>query len=180
MTYGGQGTNKHGVHARDHAVIYTSPKPIVLAGEEKRMTKTPIKVNPYNSRHKLDRASRINFTKIYTVECNVKVWFIGEVDSGSTWSLQASYEEENGMSQATNNTMPPAFAQPRSTTGYTPSGLSSAYPPYTQNTSMTSPPSYPPSSHSTGFVPSTPLSGSSYPTSGYASSNPAWPSTSQS
>ncbi len=77
MTYEGQGCRKHGVHQEDHAIIYTS-RPVQFIGEE-RMTKTPIRVRPYTSQHKLEAASRLNYAKVYTIEYNVKVWFIGEI-----------------------------------------------------------------------------------------------------
>lgn len=75
MTYNNQGTTKRGVQAEDHAVIYTS-RPVLLEGEN-QMTKKPIKVEMYNPRDKLDHASRLNYAKVYTIECNVKVHFIG-------------------------------------------------------------------------------------------------------
>jgi hypothetical protein len=77
MTYGGQGCLKRGVHAEDHAIIYTSTYPEEFAGEG--MRKKPIKVKPYSPQHKLEPASRLNYAKVYTVEYNVKVWFIGEI-----------------------------------------------------------------------------------------------------
>lgn len=40
----------------------------------------PIRVIPKTPRDKLEKQSRINYAKIYTVEHNVKVHFIGEVD----------------------------------------------------------------------------------------------------
>lgn len=42
------------------------------------MTKRPIRVKQYGS-HKLDRASRLNYAKIYTIEYHVKAWFVGEI-----------------------------------------------------------------------------------------------------
>ena len=40
----------------------------------------PIRVIPKTPRDKLEKQSRINYAKIYTVEHNVKVLFIGHVD----------------------------------------------------------------------------------------------------
>jgi len=77
LTYGGQGTRKKGVHAEDHAVIYTEPSPIFKDGEQ--ITKKSIRMVPDSSRHKLDTASRINYAKVYTVEHNVKVYFVGRI-----------------------------------------------------------------------------------------------------
>ena len=73
MTYSGQGVKKRGVHASHHTIIYTD-KPIISKGEkEKGLTKKPIKIIPSSPRHKLDRYSRLNYAKTYTVEYNVKV-----------------------------------------------------------------------------------------------------------
>jgi hypothetical protein len=43
------------------------------------MTKKPIRMIPDTSEHHLDDASRINYAKVYTVEHNVKVYFIGKI-----------------------------------------------------------------------------------------------------
>jgi hypothetical protein len=73
MTYTGQGVRKKGVHAQHHAIIYTD-KPVISRGEkEKGLTKKPIKVVPSSPRHNLDKFSRLNYAKTYTVEYNVKV-----------------------------------------------------------------------------------------------------------
>lgn len=94
MTYGGQGVNKRGVNARHHTIIYTSSKPVAFPGEmEKGLTRKPIRVEPTNARHKLDRASRLNYAKPYTVEHNVKVWFIGKIHSESSWRLGTDYNQ---------------------------------------------------------------------------------------
>lgn len=79
MTYNGQGVNEKGVKAKHHAVIYTGKKPVTFEGEKSKGLKAPIKMVPLSSRHKLDNASRLNYAKLYTVEYNVQVWFIGEI-----------------------------------------------------------------------------------------------------
>jgi hypothetical protein len=77
LTYGGQGTLKRGVHASDHAVIYTGKAPIMKANE--KITKRAIRMVPLSPQHKLDNTSRINYAKLYTIEHNVKVYFIGSI-----------------------------------------------------------------------------------------------------
>jgi len=77
LTYGGQGTLKKGVHAESHAVIYTSKAPVMKPGE--RITKKSIKMDPFSPRDRLDPTSRINYAKLYTVEHDVKVHFVGKV-----------------------------------------------------------------------------------------------------
>ena len=74
MTYGGQGVLKKGVHAKHHTAIYSGEEARVFKGEkEKGMTKRPIRITTSSPRHKLDKASRLNYARVYTVEYNVKV-----------------------------------------------------------------------------------------------------------
>jgi hypothetical protein len=96
MTYTGQGVNKKGVKAKYHAVIYTGKKPVTFEGEKSKGLKmSPIKMIPISSRHKLDSASRLNYAKQYTVEHNVKVWFVGEVAQESEAQLVEDYNKTN-------------------------------------------------------------------------------------
>jgi len=73
MTYGGYGCLKRGVHAEDHAVVYTSRSlgPYFLDNEG--ITKPSIRVELTEPKESLEPLSRINYAKIYTVEHNVKV-----------------------------------------------------------------------------------------------------------
>jgi len=83
LTYGGQGTKKRGLHAEFHAQIYTldknQKKAPPLEPGELPLTKKAIRVDPISPSHKLDSASRLNYAKLYTVEHNVKVYFVGRV-----------------------------------------------------------------------------------------------------
>jgi len=45
-----------------------------------------------NPRHKLDDASRLNYAKHYTIEYNVKVWFIGRISSDSKCDWRTDYD----------------------------------------------------------------------------------------
>lgn len=91
MTYGGQGTTKRGVHADDHAIIYTSKDdgPQLMPNEV--LYKEPIRMNPISDAHKLDAASRVNYRKVYTVEHNVKVMFIGDLTRAARAQVIADY-----------------------------------------------------------------------------------------
>jgi hypothetical protein len=53
-----------------------------VAGEEK-LSKTPIRIQPLTSRDILDQHSRLNYAKIYTVEYNLKVCFMGSIHEKS-------------------------------------------------------------------------------------------------
>jgi hypothetical protein len=95
MTYRAQGTNKNGVRANHHAIIYTE-QPNMMYGEgERGLTRRPIRVIPSEPQHKLDPASRLNYAKIYTVEHNVKVWFIGKLAPESQEPVVTDYNQVN-------------------------------------------------------------------------------------
>ena len=68
----------------DHAVIHTQG-PVLLPGEQ-TLEFQAIRMTPRTPRDKLDDASRINYAKIYTVEHNVKVHFIGVIEEPS-WRI---------------------------------------------------------------------------------------------
>jgi hypothetical protein len=94
MTYTGQGVNKRGVHPQDHTIVYTGDRPVQFENERERgLTRKPVRVQPAGPRHKLDNASRLNYAKLYTVEYNVKVWFIGKIHEDSQWQFTADYNQ---------------------------------------------------------------------------------------
>jgi hypothetical protein len=98
LTYQYQGTSKWGVKREEHAIIYTGEYPPYPIDGEDDLTKGAIRVIPRTPRDKLDPASRVNYAKIYTVEHNVKVQFIGSIapedryrfntDFDATWSAK--------------------------------------------------------------------------------------------
>ncbi len=104
LTYGYRGVLKPGVHVETHTVVYSSQTdgPYYLAGEEKLLTKKPIKLDMKDPSEKLDPLSRLNYAKTYTVEHNVKVLFIGKV---------ADYHKQEVV-VAFNNTHPPLMVRP--------------------------------------------------------------------
>lgn len=55
------------------------------------MVRQPIKVEPRYPNLKLDPASRLNYAKIYTIECNVKVRFIGKIHQNSSAQVVSDY-----------------------------------------------------------------------------------------
>lgn len=98
-TYGNQATLKPNLpDAQQHAIIYTSDTPPdeywyeADDGSEVReeLTKDPIKVNRErnDSDGDLGRASRINYSKIYTIEHYQRVLNIGKVADWCIPSLQ--------------------------------------------------------------------------------------------
>ena len=68
---------QRGVHPEHHAIIYTGKSPAM--GKNEQITTKSIQMEPNSKRHKLDPYSRINYAKLYTVEHNVKVQFIGKI-----------------------------------------------------------------------------------------------------
>jgi len=91
FTYNRKGVGKPGVDPSTHAVIFMKNSTPTFGLEEPMMTKEPIAVVPVSPDKKLDSMSRINFAKIYTVEHNVKVKHIGEIDKAYVHRLMGHY-----------------------------------------------------------------------------------------
>jgi hypothetical protein len=126
MSYLSQGCTKNGVHARDHAVIHTSDYPSYLPGEERLMDLRPIKVKQYSPRDRLDPTSRLNYAKVYTIEYNVTVRFIGEVHGDSADVFIDSY---NSIHPRLSESVPPVpvISNPENSTILTPEYSQVAY-----------------------------------------------------
>lgn len=92
LTYHYQGTKKGGVIPDDHAIVYVGDRPPPNLSGEHTLSKPPIEMIPKNARHKLEPASRINYAKIYTVEHNVKVCFIGRIAQSSEKQLMTDFD----------------------------------------------------------------------------------------
>jgi hypothetical protein len=106
------------------------------------LTKIPIRVQPYTIRHKLEAASRLNYAKVYTIEHNVKVWFIGEIHGDSLWNLTAAYNEVHPALRPRG--LPPADNSSRTFSNYPrasaqPSGFGSGSGGYLPTTSRFAP-----------------------------------------
>ncbi|TEY29905.1 hypothetical protein BOTCAL_0915g00010 [Botryotinia calthae] len=95
MSYEGRATSKPGVHAEEHAIIYTMEPKLVANENGSQMIFRPIKMISDSTNHDLDRASRINYAKTYTLEYSAKVWFIGKIDQDSEQTLRESYDQAN-------------------------------------------------------------------------------------
>jgi hypothetical protein len=100
-----QATTKRGVKAEDHAIIWTREhardQPPREISREAKLVLRPVEVIPRTPRDKLQKESRLNYAKIYTIEHNVKVVFIGDVapssqhnfvaDHDATWARRSAY-----------------------------------------------------------------------------------------
>lgn len=96
FTYSGKATTKYGVHAREHAIAYTSgysPQP--LAGEY-GITKTSIGIIMTQNNPALNAASRIYFGIHHPIQYNVKVKEIGYVQPDHVPYLIGNWKEEDG------------------------------------------------------------------------------------
>lgn len=112
ITYGGKATLKSGVKPEDHTIIYTSERPIKKEGEQ--LANKPLRMIPDTSREKLDSASRINYAKLYTVEHNVEVHFIGQIAPKHLQQLWDDYLRTHGITGSA-----PSYAIPQDqTTSY--------------------------------------------------------------
>lgn len=85
-TYNGRGITKRGLSQEvieAHAIIHMSTEQPARLQAENKLTKRPIAVDASSPRQKLDRLSRVNFSKVYTVEHYVKVMDVGVVAARS-------------------------------------------------------------------------------------------------
>jgi hypothetical protein len=88
---------KNGVKPEHHCIIYTGDSPESFKNEPDTFN-GPIRMGPKTSRDKLDPASRLNFAKVYTVEHNVKVYFIGKISSKHVHRLVDTYNRMGQVS----------------------------------------------------------------------------------
>lgn len=79
LTYGSKACNKKGIKPEKHGIIHErGNKPRLLSGEPK-LGFAPVKVEITQDGEKLSKESRVNYSKLVTVEHNVKVFFIGHI-----------------------------------------------------------------------------------------------------
>lgn len=75
-SYNGRGFKKRGIHLNEHGFIYSHNLPKAVPGMEKK----PLKLNLSRGANKLSEKAMINYGRVYTVETNVKVKDVGELD----------------------------------------------------------------------------------------------------
>ncbi|KAH6682503.1 hypothetical protein B0J14DRAFT_123834 [Halenospora varia] len=99
LTYEGRGIKKPGAKKDAHAAVYigTTRPQVASTGSE------PIRIQPISPREKLVPTSLINYAKIYTVEHNVKVFFIGSIHEESRHTFRGevdyAWSRKMGMQQ---------------------------------------------------------------------------------
>ncbi|KAF8860709.1 hypothetical protein BDZ45DRAFT_741132 [Acephala macrosclerotiorum] len=89
LTYGRQGLAKRGIHPEDHAYIYAGTEPPEEGREHDNVS---IQMQSKTPRDKLAPMSVINYAKIYPVEHNVKVQFIGWIAKSSQRHFVRDFE----------------------------------------------------------------------------------------
>jgi hypothetical protein len=104
-TYGHKATTKSGVKLEDHAIVYMDDAKPKRLKDESKLSKDAIQVIRRSPRDKLEPDSRINYAKMYTVEHNVKVLFIGKlakesekrfmIDFDATWASKTKMSYGN-------------------------------------------------------------------------------------
>ncbi|KAL7795035.1 hypothetical protein V8C37DRAFT_375339 [Trichoderma ceciliae] len=86
LTYGGKGCKKKGVKADKHGIIHERGSKPRLLDKEPKLGFPPVRVEMKEEGEKLSKESRVNYSKLVTVEHNVKVFFIGSI-LYSDWDL---------------------------------------------------------------------------------------------
>ncbi|KAK3325340.1 hypothetical protein B0H66DRAFT_119375 [Apodospora peruviana] len=81
LTYEHRACTKRGLKPRTHGIIYSEgSKPKLLQGEPK-LGFSPVRMNLDYPSERLAMESRVNYSKLITVEHNLKVFFIGRIAS---------------------------------------------------------------------------------------------------
>lgn len=79
LSYGGKACTKRGVKPEKHGIIYQRGQRAKPLEHEPKLGFQPVKVDITMEGEKLSRESRVNYSKLVTVEHNVKVMFIGQI-----------------------------------------------------------------------------------------------------
>jgi hypothetical protein len=88
-SYNGVGPLKSGIQLSDHGFIYSKAPPERIEGMQTR----PLKLNLAKGAQNLRDLSLVNYAKVYTVETNVKVKDVGELDSESRRILRRYFRK---------------------------------------------------------------------------------------
>jgi hypothetical protein len=94
-TYNGLGCRKRGLNDHDitaHAITYSTDKAPKPLPDEPVMTKMPVAIELGSSADHLDKASRINFLEVKTIEHNVRAMDVGRVKASSMPHFEAYWQ----------------------------------------------------------------------------------------
>lgn len=81
LTYGGKACKKKGVKAHKHGIIYALGHRAKPLENEPKLGFPPTRMRIEAEGEKLSKESRVNYSKLVTIEHNVKVFFIGHIIS---------------------------------------------------------------------------------------------------
>ncbi|EHK20108.1 uncharacterized protein TRIVIDRAFT_138446, partial [Trichoderma virens Gv29-8] len=79
LTYGGNGCTKKGVNPNEHGIIHERGSKPQLLDNEPKLGFPPVRVDIKEEGEKLSKESRVNYSRLVTVEHNIKVFFIGSI-----------------------------------------------------------------------------------------------------
>ncbi|KAI0472144.1 hypothetical protein GGR56DRAFT_108646 [Xylariaceae sp. FL0804] len=79
LTYERQGCKKPGVKPQKHGMIYEGLQPPRPLRDEPQLGYEPVGVEIYAEQERLVTESRVNYSKLVSIEHNVKVFFIGTI-----------------------------------------------------------------------------------------------------
>ena len=83
LTYGGKACKKRGTKAEKHGIIYDQRNRAQGLSGEPKLGFPPVKAEMTAEGEKLSKESRVNYSKLVTVEHNVRVLLIGSICSSS-------------------------------------------------------------------------------------------------
>jgi len=79
LTYGRMACKKQGVKPQKHGIIHRLGKPAKLLDGEPKLGFQPVRMKINVESERLAKESRVDYSKLITVEHNVKVFFIGQI-----------------------------------------------------------------------------------------------------
>ncbi|KAK4227063.1 hypothetical protein QBC38DRAFT_364942 [Podospora fimiseda] len=82
LTYGHRACTKRGVKAQKHGIVYQVGNRPFRLHMEPELGFPPARVELFERTEKLDKESRVNYSKLVTIEHNYRVFFIGRIHPG--------------------------------------------------------------------------------------------------
>ncbi|UKZ72547.1 hypothetical protein TrVFT333_000178 [Trichoderma virens FT-333] len=104
LTYGGNGCTKKGVNPNEHGIIHERGSKPQLLDNEPKLGFPPVRVDIKEEGEKLSKESRVNYSRLVTVEHNIKVFFIGSIRSEGRKTPRSGYESEEPQNQQPQDT----------------------------------------------------------------------------
>lgn len=104
LTYERRACTKRGVKPRTHGIIYPDgAKPRTIQGEP-QLGFRPVKIELDYPSERIVKESRVNYSKLVTVEHNVRVFFIGRISPEDMQTVHQSvdncWEYKNKLSRS--------------------------------------------------------------------------------